>query len=74
VNAITSQLKAQDNRFADLLNTAGPALDEGTALFDRLAPTLPVLLANLVSLGNIAVSYRNDLEEFAGSLPAGGPR
>src|ERR1700721_211820 len=62
VNAITSQVKAQDDRLADLLNTAGPALDEGTALFDRLAPTLPVLLANLVSLGTFARNYRNDLE------------
>jgi phospholipid/cholesterol/gamma-HCH transport system substrate-binding protein len=71
VNSITSQLKAQDNSFADLLNTAGPALDEGTALFDRLAPTLPVLLANLVSLGNIALTYRNDLEELLVLFPQG---
>ena len=71
VNSITSQLKEQDNSVADLLNTAGPALDEGTALFDRLAPTLPVLLANLVSLGNIALSYRNDLEELLVLFPQG---
>jgi len=71
VNAITSQLKAQDTAFADLLNVSGPALDEGTALFDRLEPTLPVLLANLVSLGNIAVSYRNDLEELLVLFPQG---
>ena len=71
VNAITSQLKAQDSSFADLLNVGGPALDEGTALFDRLAPTLPVLLANLVSLGKIAVAYRNDLEELLVLFPQG---
>jgi phospholipid/cholesterol/gamma-HCH transport system substrate-binding protein len=71
VNSITSQLKAQDNSFADLLNTAGPALDESTALFDRLSPTLPVLLANLVSLGNIALTYRNDLEELLVLFPQG---
>lgn len=71
VNSITSQLKAQDNSFADLLNTAGPALGEGTALFDRLSPTLPVLLANLVSLGKIAVTYRNDLEELLVLFPQG---
>ena len=71
VNAITSQVKAQDDRLADLLNTAGPALDEGTALFDRLAPTLPVLLANLVSLGTITVNYRNDLEQLLVMFPQG---
>jgi phospholipid/cholesterol/gamma-HCH transport system substrate-binding protein len=71
VNSITSQLKAQDAAVADLLNVSGPALNEGTALFDRLAPTLPVLLANLVSLGNIAVSYRNDLEQLLVLFPQG---
>jgi phospholipid/cholesterol/gamma-HCH transport system substrate-binding protein len=71
VNSITSQLKARDAAVADLLNVGGPALNEGTALFDRLAPTLPVLLANLVSLGNVAVSYRNDLEQLLVLFPQG---
>jgi phospholipid/cholesterol/gamma-HCH transport system substrate-binding protein len=71
VNSITGQLKAQDTAFADLLNVGGPALGEGTALFDRLAPTLPVLLANLVSLGKIAVDYHNDLEQLLVLYPQG---
>jgi phospholipid/cholesterol/gamma-HCH transport system substrate-binding protein len=71
VNSITSQLKAQDTAFADLLNVGGPALKEGTALFDRIAPTLPVLLANLVSLGKIAVDYHNDLEQLLVLFPQG---
>ena len=71
VNSITSQLKAQDTAVADLLNVGGPALNEGTALFDRLAPTLPVLLANLVSLGKIAVDYHNDLEQLLVLFPQG---
>ena len=69
--AITGQLRAQDAAFADLLNVSGPALDEGRALFDRIAPALPVLLANLVSLGNIAVTYRNDLEQLLVLFPQG---
>lgn len=71
LNTITGQVKAQDAKLADLLNTAGPALSEGTALFDRLAPTLPVLLSNLVSLGTIAVNYRNDLEQLLVMFPQG---
>lgn len=71
VNSITSQLKAQDAVVADLLNVGGPALNEGTALFDRLAPTLPVLLANLVSVGTIAVAYRSDLEQLLVLFPQG---
>ena len=69
--SITGQLKAQDAAFADLLNEGGPALDEGRALFDRVAPALPVLLANLVSLGEIAVTYRSDLEQLLVLFPQG---
>src|SRR5258707_13511794 len=62
--AITGQLRAQDRAFADLLNTGGPALEEGRALFDRVAPALPVLLAIMVSLGDISVTYRNDIDQL----------
>jgi ABC-type transporter Mla subunit MlaD len=57
--------------FADLLDVGGPALDEGKALFDRIAPALPGLLANLVSLGDIAVTYRNDLKQLLVLFPQG---
>jgi len=69
--AITGQFKAQDAAFAELLTVGGPALEEGRALFDRVAPALPVLLANLVSLGDIAVTYRNDLEQLLVLFPQG---
>lgn len=69
--SITGQFKAQDAAFADLLNIGGPALDEGTAVFDRVAPALPVLLANLVSLGEIAVTYRSDIEQLLVLFPQG---
>lgn len=68
---ITGQLKAQDTAFADLLMQGAPALGEGKALFDRVAPTLPVLLANMVSLGDIAVTYHNDLEQLLVLYPQG---
>src|SRR3954464_6316031 len=69
--AITGQFKAQDAAFAELLTVGGPALEEGRALFDRVAPALPVLLANLVSLGDIAVTYRNDIEQLLVLFPQG---
>jgi phospholipid/cholesterol/gamma-HCH transport system substrate-binding protein len=71
VNSITTQFKARDALFADLLNIGGPALNEGTALFNRIGPDLPVMLANLVSLGNIAVAYRSDLEQLLVLFPQG---
>jgi phospholipid/cholesterol/gamma-HCH transport system substrate-binding protein len=71
VSSITGQLKAQDAAFGDLLNQGAPALNEGKALFDRVAPALPVLLANLVSLGEIAVTYRADIEQLLVLYPQG---
>ncbi|MBI3226582.1 MAG: MCE family protein [Mycolicibacterium cosmeticum] len=69
--SLFGQFKAQDRAFVDLLNQGGPALDEGRQLFDRVAPALPVLLANLVSLGDIAVTYRNDIEQLLVLFPQG---
>jgi phospholipid/cholesterol/gamma-HCH transport system substrate-binding protein len=69
--SITGQLKAQNAAFADLVNIGGPALEEGRALFDRVGPALPVLLANLVSLGEIAVTYRSDIEQLLVLFPQG---
>lgn len=71
MSAITGQLQAQDTAFAGLLEVGGPALGEGRQLFDRVAPALPVLLANLVSLGDIAVAYRSDLEQLLVLYPQG---
>ena len=69
--SITGQLQAQDTAFAGLLNQGGPALEEGRALFDRVAPALPILLANMVSLGDIAVAYRSDIEQLLVLFPQG---
>ena len=69
--SITGQFKAQDVAFAELLKLGQPTLDEGRALFDRFAPALPLLLANMVSLGDIAVTYRHDIEQLLVLFPQG---
>ncbi|OHU92894.1 MCE family protein [Mycobacterium talmoniae] len=69
--AITGQVQAQNTAFADLLTIGAPALEETRALLDRVAPALPLLLANLVSLGDIAVTYRNDIEQLLVLFPQG---
>jgi phospholipid/cholesterol/gamma-HCH transport system substrate-binding protein len=71
VSSITGQLKAQDAAFGSLLDQGVPALNEGKALFDRVAPALPVMLANFVSLGEIAVTYRADIEQLLVLYPQG---
>lgn len=69
--SITGQFKAQNAAFAELLKLGQPTLNEGRALFDRFAPALPVLLANMVSLGEIAVVYRHDIEQLLVLFPQG---
>lgn len=69
--SITGQFKAQDAAFAELLKLGQPTLEEGRALFNRFAPALPVLLANMVSLGEIAVVYRHDTEQLLVLFPQG---
>ena len=60
--AITKSLQTNDSSVRGVLQNGGPATDEVRQLLDRLQPTLPVLLANLVSLGQVAVTYRDNLE------------
>lgn len=67
--AITGQLKAQDSAVKDLLAQGGPAFEEGRQLFNRVAPALPVVLANLVSIGEIAVTYNRSVEQLLVLLP-----
>src|ERR1700677_1022192 len=69
--AITAQFKAQDAALRDLLTQGSSGLEEGGALFDRVAPAVPVLFANLVSLGDIAVVYRHDIEQLLVLFPQG---
>jgi phospholipid/cholesterol/gamma-HCH transport system substrate-binding protein len=56
---------------AGLLATGGPAIDEARQLFERLQPTLPILMANLVSLGDVAVAYQPNIEQILVLFPQG---
>jgi len=60
--AITKSLQTNDSSVRGVLQNGGPGTDEVRQLLDRLQPTLPILLANLVSLGQVAVTYRDNLE------------
>ena len=52
-----------------VLQQGGPAAEDARALFDRLRPTLPIVLANLVSVGQVAVTYQPSLEQLLVLLP-----
>lgn len=68
---ITSSLKANDSAVRGVLANAPAAADEVRALFDRIQPTLPILLSNLVGITDTAVAYRDDLEQLLVLLPQG---
>jgi len=68
---VTDELRAHDDDMANLLVTGGPAVDEARQLFERLQPTVPILMANLVSLGDVAVAYQPNIEQILVLLPQG---
>lgn len=68
---ITSQLRDNDPAVAGLLQTGGPMADEVRQLLDRLNPTLQIVAANLVNVGEVGVTYRDNLEALLVELPQG---
>jgi phospholipid/cholesterol/gamma-HCH transport system substrate-binding protein len=68
---VTDQLQTRDADLAGFLENAPAAADEARQLIDRIQPTLPVLLANLVSVNNVAITYQPALEQLLVMVPAG---
>lgn len=69
--SITGQLQREDPAVAGILDKGPGAAEEVRALFDQLQPTLPIVLANLVSVGEVAVTYQPSLEQLLVLLPQG---
>jgi phospholipid/cholesterol/gamma-HCH transport system substrate-binding protein len=69
--SISGQLQSQDAAVTGILDKGPGAADEARALFERLRPTLPIVLANLVSVGEVAVTYQPSLEQLLVLLPQG---
>ena len=61
---LSGQVKTQDAAFAGLIEQGVDAADQGRQLIERVKPTLPVLLANLVSVGQTAVVYQPAIEQI----------
>jgi phospholipid/cholesterol/gamma-HCH transport system substrate-binding protein len=66
---VTDQLRSHDAAVAGVLQNGGDAADEGRRLFERLKPTLPLLLANLVSIGEVALTYQPAIEQLLVLVP-----
>jgi phospholipid/cholesterol/gamma-HCH transport system substrate-binding protein len=65
----TTDLQTHDEAVAGIVDKGGPALGEARQLIERLQPTLPILLANLVSVGQVALTYHNDIEQLLTIFP-----
>jgi phospholipid/cholesterol/gamma-HCH transport system substrate-binding protein len=67
--AVTTELQAHDPAVGAVIDQAGPALGAMRQLIERVQPTLPILLANLVSVGQVALTYQNDIEQLLVVFP-----
>src|SRR6201996_2343634 len=67
---ISDVLATDDSRVRTVLENGPGALDEASRLFQQIKPTLPVLLANLTTIGQIGVTYHPSIEQLLVLLPA----
>jgi virulence factor Mce-like protein len=65
----TGQFAANDPQVRSLLQKGPGALNEASRLLEQIKPTLPVLLANLTTVGQIGVTYHASLEQVLVLLP-----
>ena len=66
---VTTELQTHDEAVAGVIDKGGPAFDEARQLIERLQPTLPILLANLASVAQVALVYQNDIEQLLVVFP-----
>ncbi|WP_330251929.1 MCE family protein [Nocardia sp. NBC_00565] len=61
---VTDQLRAHDPALRNVINKTPAAAQQVSSLFQDLKPTLPILLSNLVSVGQVGVTYHAGLEQI----------
>ncbi len=66
---ISDVLVNDDSRVRTLLQNGPEAANEASRLLEQIKPTLPVLLANLTTIGQIGVTYHPSLEQLLVLLP-----
>lgn len=68
---VTGQLRDRNADLQGILERGPAAAEETRALLDRVKPTLPVIMSNLVSLADVAITYQPNLEQLLVLLPPG---
>ncbi|WP_322857136.1 MlaD family protein [Mycobacterium shigaense] len=69
LDGITGETAKDDPQFRNLLRKGPAAFDEASQLLNQIKPTLPVLLGNLATIGQIGVAYHASLEQVLVLLP-----
>jgi phospholipid/cholesterol/gamma-HCH transport system substrate-binding protein len=67
---ISDVLANDDSRIRTLLRNGPDAANEASRLLEQIKPTLPILLANLTTIGQIGVTYHPSLEQLLVLLPS----
>lgn len=66
---ISDVLVTDDSKVRTVLQEGPGAAKQATALLEQVKPTLPILLANLTTIGQIGVTYHPGLEQLLVLLP-----
>lgn len=66
---VTRQIDENDDAVRNILHVGPGAADEAARLLHDVRPTLPLLLANLTTVGQIAVTYRPGVEQLLVLFP-----
>ncbi|WP_227984614.1 MCE family protein [Nocardia spumae] len=66
---VTDQLREHDPSLRQLIERTPAAAQKISSTFQDLEPTLPILLSNLVSVGQVGVTYHAGLEQILVVLP-----
>ena len=67
---VTDQLRRNEPELTSLMQQGPDALGRATKVLDDLQPTMPVLVANLVSVGEVGVTYNRSIEQILVLYPA----
>ncbi|WP_281504697.1 MlaD family protein [Williamsia sp. DF01-3] len=71
LSSLSAQAADNDDALRGILKNTPDAAGQVNALFQQLQPTLPILLSNLVSLGQVGVTYNASLEQVLVIIPQG---
>ena len=68
---VTGDLQKNDAALGKFIDEEGMIVtaDKARVLIERLKPTLPVLMANLSSVGKVAIDYRDGIEQLLVMFP-----